>query len=105
MTAEPHELDMPFGPPDAWLKDGERIVLADRRLDVLATPGHPAVMWCSEIPWAAAVLRGPCAAGHITPSLGFERSPEKASPAVLSRLSAPGARDAGRPAAAPPTGR
>lgn len=77
MTAEPHELDMPFGPPDAWLKDGERIVLADRRLDVLATPGHTRGHVVLRDPLGGLLFSGDHVLPYITPSLGFERSPER----------------------------
>ena len=68
---------MPFGPPDAWLTDGERIVLADRRLDVRATPGHTRGHVVVRDPLGGLLFSGDHVLPHITPSLGFERSPER----------------------------
>nr|WSZ19756.1 MBL fold metallo-hydrolase [Streptomyces canus] len=77
VPVEQQDRDMPFGPPDAWLSDGERIVLADRRLDVRATPGHTRGHVVVGDPCAGLLFSGDHVLPHITPSLGFERSPEK----------------------------
>ncbi|KUN57403.1 MBL fold metallo-hydrolase [Streptomyces canus] len=77
VPVEQQDRDMPFGPPDAWLSDGERIVLADRRLDVRATPGHTRGHVVVGDPRAGLLFSGDHVLPHITPSLGFERSPEK----------------------------
>ncbi|GGN19974.1 MBL fold metallo-hydrolase [Streptomyces fuscichromogenes] len=69
--------DMPFGPPDGWLRDGERIALTDRHLDIRATPGHTRGHVVIGDPVGGLLFSGDHVLPHITPSLGFERSPEK----------------------------
>lgn len=77
VPVEQQDRDMPFGPPDAWLSDGERIVLADRCLEVRATPGHTRGHVVVGDPSGGLLFSGDHVLPHITPSLGFERSPEK----------------------------
>ncbi|MFD5257381.1 MBL fold metallo-hydrolase [Streptomyces bobili] len=76
VPVEQDDRDMPFGPPDAWLSDGERIALSDRRLVVRATPGHTRGHVVVGDPSAGLLFAGDHVLPHITPSLGFERSPE-----------------------------
>ncbi|MEU8893079.1 MBL fold metallo-hydrolase [Streptomyces sp. NPDC048442] len=73
----PEEWAMPFGPPDAWLDDGEQVQLADRRLSVVATPGHTRGHVVFGDPAAGLLFAGDHVLPHITPSLGFECVPER----------------------------
>ncbi|AJE80427.1 beta-lactamase class B [Streptomyces albus] len=72
----PEERDMPFGPPDGWLEDGERIPLGDRVLDVLATPGHTRGHIVLRDAAAGLLFAGDHVLPHITPALGLESVPE-----------------------------
>ncbi|MFB9523814.1 MBL fold metallo-hydrolase [Streptomyces cremeus] len=75
VTAE--EWAMPFGPPDAWLDDHEEVPLTERTLKVLATPGHTRGHVVFGDPGAGLLFAGDHVLPHITPSIGFERSPER----------------------------
>ncbi|MEU9170057.1 MBL fold metallo-hydrolase [Streptomyces sp. NPDC048420] len=77
VPVEQSDRDMPFGPPDEWLRDGERIDLAHRRLDIRATPGHTRGHVVVGDPTDGLLFSGDHVLPHITPSLGFERSPER----------------------------
>lgn len=55
----PYERDVAFTPPDRWLEDGDRIDCGGITLTVRTTPGHSDHL----LP-------------RITPSIGFEGSPE-----------------------------
>ncbi|MER5538879.1 MBL fold metallo-hydrolase [Streptomyces mirabilis] len=77
VPVEQSDRDMPFGPPDAWLRDGERIDLAGRHLGIRATPGHTRGHVVVADQAAGLLFSGDHVLPHITPSLGFERSPER----------------------------
>ncbi|HET9142899.1 MBL fold metallo-hydrolase [Actinophytocola sp.] len=62
----------PWGRPDTWLADGERIGLADRTLDVIATPGHTQGHVVFRDAPAGLLFAGDHILPHITPSIGFE---------------------------------
>jgi glyoxylase-like metal-dependent hydrolase (beta-lactamase superfamily II) len=66
----------PFGPPDAWLDDGEKIVLDDRTLEVFATPGHTRGHVVLRDPVAGVLFAGDHVLPNITPSLALELAPE-----------------------------
>ncbi|MFO7961475.1 MAG: MBL fold metallo-hydrolase [Nitriliruptoraceae bacterium] len=61
--------------PDAWLKDREVVVLENRQLEVLATPGHTRghVVYVDHA--AGLLFSGDHLLPHITPSIGFETIP------------------------------
>src|SRR5690606_9348401 len=40
LPLEEHEVDIPFGPPDRWLEDGDAIDCGGRTVTAIATPGH-----------------------------------------------------------------
>ncbi|WP_433544765.1 MBL fold metallo-hydrolase [Streptomyces sp. CA-294286] len=77
LPVTPEERSMPFGPPDTWLDDGEHVQLADRRLKVVATPGHTRGHVVFADPAAGLLFSGDHVLPHITPSVGFEAVPEK----------------------------
>jgi glyoxylase-like metal-dependent hydrolase (beta-lactamase superfamily II) len=62
----------PWGLPDEWLDDGERIGLTDRSLDVIATPGHTQGHVVLRDAPAGLLFAGDHILPHITPSIGFE---------------------------------
>ncbi|HEU5475999.1 MAG TPA: MBL fold metallo-hydrolase [Actinophytocola sp.] len=62
----------PWGRPDGWLDDGERIQLADRELEVIATPGHTQGHVVLRDEPAGLLFAGDHILPHITPSIGFE---------------------------------
>ncbi len=66
----------PWGPPDSWLDDGDVVGLADRKLDVLATPGHTRGHVVLRDNANGLLFAGDHVLPHITPSLGFEWVPE-----------------------------
>ncbi|MEU8123978.1 MBL fold metallo-hydrolase [Spirillospora sp. NPDC049024] len=70
------ERDVPHTMPDAWLDDGERIALADRGLDVFATPGHTRGHIVLRDAAAGLLFAGDHILPHITPSIGLETEPE-----------------------------
>jgi glyoxylase-like metal-dependent hydrolase (beta-lactamase superfamily II) len=61
--------------PDEWLRDGTPVELADRTLQVVATPGHTQghVVFVDEV--AGVMFTGDHVLPHITPSIGFEALP------------------------------
>jgi glyoxylase-like metal-dependent hydrolase (beta-lactamase superfamily II) len=71
-----HERDVPFGPPDGWLDDGDRIALRAGKLEVVATPGHTRGHVVLRDDAAGLLFAGDHVLPHITPSIGFEHSPE-----------------------------
>jgi len=76
LTLEPWERDMPFGEPDVWLDDGDSIDLGGRKILVRATPGHTRGHVMFEDTVDGLMFTGDQVLPRITPSLGFERSPE-----------------------------
>jgi glyoxylase-like metal-dependent hydrolase (beta-lactamase superfamily II) len=70
------ERSTPFDRPDAWLDDGEKIVLGDRTLEVFATPGHTRGHVVLRDLAAGVLFAGDHVLPTITPSLGLELAPE-----------------------------
>lgn len=64
-----------WAPPDDWLDDGTELVLPDRTLQVVATPGHTQghVVFCDKA--AGLLFAGDHVLPHISPSVGFEVVP------------------------------
>jgi glyoxylase-like metal-dependent hydrolase (beta-lactamase superfamily II) len=71
----PDQLSVPFGLPDGWLDDGDRVALRNGKLDVVATPGHTRGHVVFRHDTAGLLFAGDHVLPHITPSLGFEYSP------------------------------
>jgi glyoxylase-like metal-dependent hydrolase (beta-lactamase superfamily II) len=76
LALQEHEIDVPFGPPDSWLDDGDRIAAHRHNLDVLATPGHTRGHVVVRDARHGLLFSGDHVLPHITPSIGLERCPE-----------------------------
>ena len=74
MLAE-DDTSTPWAVPDRWLVHEDRIVVGDRTLTVLATPGHTAGHVSFVDDEAGLLLSGDHVLPHITPSIGFEPAP------------------------------
>jgi glyoxylase-like metal-dependent hydrolase (beta-lactamase superfamily II) len=61
--------------PDDWLDDGATLALPDRRLRVVATPGHTRGHVVFADADAGVLFTGDHVLPHITPSIGFEPVP------------------------------
>lgn len=61
--------------PDTWLRDREVVDLGNRRLEVLATPGHTRGHVVFVDHDAGLLFSGDHLLPHITPSIGFETIP------------------------------
>ncbi len=59
-------------PPDEWLADRSEVLVGDRRLTVIATPGHTRGHVVFHDAAAAQLFAGDHVLPHITPSIGFE---------------------------------
>lgn len=58
--------------PDRWLEDGSGIELANRTLNVIATPGHTQGHVVFHDPQSKLLFAGDHVLPHITPSIGLE---------------------------------
>lgn len=72
---EPYERDTPFAAPDRWLRDGDVIDAGGVSITVHATPGHTRGHMVYQI--ADMAVTGDHLLPRITPSIGFERAPER----------------------------
>jgi glyoxylase-like metal-dependent hydrolase (beta-lactamase superfamily II) len=61
--------------PDHWIADGSDLVIGDRVLRCVHTPGHTRGHIVFLEPAAGLLFGGDHVLPHITPSLGFERAP------------------------------
>ncbi len=77
LQLEEYEKDVPFGYPDSWLEDGQHITVGDRILTVHHTPGHTRGHMIVTDPDSGTMITGDHLLPRITPSIGFERSPEE----------------------------
>ncbi|HEV2886653.1 MAG TPA: MBL fold metallo-hydrolase [Jatrophihabitans sp.] len=59
-------------PPDSWLRDGTDVLAGDRRLDVIATPGHTQGHVVFHDAEAGLLFAGDHVLSQITPSVGLE---------------------------------
>ena len=71
-----YEARTPYGPPDGWLEDGDRIRLHQGELETIATPGHTRGHVVYAHSAAGLLFAGDHVLPTITPSLGFEIAPE-----------------------------
>lgn len=71
------EVGVPYGPPDGWLRDGDRVALRHGALQVIHTPGHTRGHTVLRHTESGALISGDHILPRITPSIGFERSPER----------------------------
>ncbi|WP_280341964.1 MBL fold metallo-hydrolase [Nocardia neocaledoniensis] len=76
-TPPSHEIGVPFGVPDGWLKHGDRVELsAGHALEVMATPGHTRGHVAFYHRGLGLLFSGDHVLPAITPSIGFELVPE-----------------------------
>jgi glyoxylase-like metal-dependent hydrolase (beta-lactamase superfamily II) len=61
--------------PDSWLDDGATLALPDRRLTVVATPGHTRGHVVFSDGDSGLLFTGDHVLPHITPTIGFEPDP------------------------------
>lgn len=74
-------LVLDYAAPDDWLADGDRIVVGERTLTAVETPGHTRghLVYATD----SALFAGDHVLPHITPSIGFEPA---ATPGALERF-------------------
>lgn len=77
LELEPWEKNVPFGEPDVWLDGGEEIDCGGVRVLAHATPGHTRGHTVFELPDAGVLFTGDHILPRITPSIGFERAPQR----------------------------
>jgi glyoxylase-like metal-dependent hydrolase (beta-lactamase superfamily II) len=77
LELEPWEEDMPFRAPDVWLDGGEHIDCGGVTVVAHATPGHTRGHVVFEISDAGLLFTGDHILPRITPSIGFERAPQR----------------------------
>jgi glyoxylase-like metal-dependent hydrolase (beta-lactamase superfamily II) len=77
LKLEPFERDVPFGPPDVWVHDGDEIDCGGTVLVARATPGHTRGHVVYEDRQASLTFTGDHILPRITPSIALERRPEK----------------------------
>lgn len=65
----------PWGLPDKWLGDREKIRIGENELEVIATPGHTRGHVIYSDQGRSIVFTGDHVLPHITPSIGFEPVP------------------------------
>ena len=70
------ETAMGYHAPDGWLDDGESIPLEEGAFEVIATPGHTRGHVILRHTASGALITGDHVLPRITPSIGFEWSPE-----------------------------
>lgn len=76
LPAEPHEIGVPFGIPNSYLKQDDRIALGDRELIIHETPGHTRGHVVIQDTGSGLQVTGDHILPRITPSLGLELRPE-----------------------------
>lgn len=79
VNTPPHEYEMgvPYGPPDSWLHHDDQIPLRHGALAVLHTPGHTRGHVVFRHTESGALFSGDHILPTITPSIGFEWTPER----------------------------
>jgi glyoxylase-like metal-dependent hydrolase (beta-lactamase superfamily II) len=77
LVLAPFERDVPFGPPDIWVEDGDEIDCGGIVLVARATPGHTRGHMVYEDHDAGLAFTGDHILPRITPSIALERMPEK----------------------------
>lgn len=77
LELEPYERDVQQGPPDVWLRGGEEIDCGGRTIVAHATPGHTRGHMVFEDPVDELLFTGDHVLPRITPSIGFERAPDR----------------------------
>ena len=76
---EPHERAMDFDLPTSWIEDGEVFDCGGVTVRALATPGHTRGHVCFEVVEQGLLLTGDHVLPRITPSIAYEREPDRLS--------------------------
>jgi glyoxylase-like metal-dependent hydrolase (beta-lactamase superfamily II) len=76
LPLEAFERDVPFGPPDVWVGDGDEIDCGGVSIVARATPGHTRGHVVFECPRGGMLFSGDHVLPRITPSIALERAPE-----------------------------
>jgi len=79
IPVEPHERAMDFEMPSGWIDDGDELDLGDLTVRSLATPGHTRGHVCFEVVEEQLLLTGDHVLPRITPSIAYEREPDRRS--------------------------
>jgi glyoxylase-like metal-dependent hydrolase (beta-lactamase superfamily II) len=74
-----HEQAMDFEMPSGWIDDGDELDLGDVTVRSLATPGHTRGHVCFEVVEEQLLLTGDHVLPRITPSIAYEREPDRHS--------------------------
>jgi glyoxylase-like metal-dependent hydrolase (beta-lactamase superfamily II) len=74
---QPYERDVKLAPPDRWLDDGDEIDCEATTILVRATPGHTRGHVVFDDVAHGIVFTGDHLLPRITPSIAFERAPER----------------------------
>jgi len=74
-----HERAMDFELPDGWIDDGDELDLGGVTVRSLATPGHTRGHVCFEVVEEQLLLTGDHVLPRITPSIAYEREPDRHS--------------------------
>ena len=85
IPVEPHERAMDFEMPTAWIDDGDQLDLGGLTVRSIATPGHTRGHMCFEVVEERLLLTGDHVLPRITPSIAYEREPDRHS--LVSYLS------------------
>lgn len=84
---QPHEAGISPAYPDVWMQGGDVLEFGDRTLFAHATPGHTRGHTVIVDPRAGITFTGDHILPRITPSIAFERDPDRnALPSFLSSL-------------------
>jgi glyoxylase-like metal-dependent hydrolase (beta-lactamase superfamily II) len=79
IPVEPHERAMDFEMPSDWIDDGDELDLGGVTLRSIATPGHTRGHVCFEVVEERLLLTGDHVLPRITPSIAYEREPDRHS--------------------------
>lgn len=74
---EPFEREVPYGDPDSWVDDGDLVDCDGRPVEVIATPGHTRGHSVFHELTDNLLFTGDHVLPRITPSVSFEREPER----------------------------
>lgn len=76
LELDDHEKNLLFGPPNHWVHHGQVLTCASQKIEVHATPGHTRGHVVYDLPDTGVTFTGDHLLPRITPSIGFERTPE-----------------------------
>lgn len=79
IPVEPHERAMDFELPSDWIDDSDELDLGGVTVRAIATPGHTRGHVCFEVVEESLLLTGDHVLPRITPSIAYEREPDRHS--------------------------